>query len=444
MMRLQTTEKKYENAFWRISKYIDSTIIHYVENCISCGICYEACPAYHIDKRYAPATIGEWFRRFYRRYMNIAGRILRKLMHAYPITPENLAKASEYAYRCTNCGLCYMVCAAGIDSGALACLTRALIREADHAPQILKTLEELEVSGKYLTPKVEEAYSKFIEEAKKILGHDVPVNDRDKAFLIPVSVVDLLFAKDAVIGTMKILDKLGLSWTIPERPIGIRPPIGYASGNLSAAAGMIRTLYAYAQSLNVKAILVVDCGYMYPMLRFEGPYIAEVPQPCKILSIVEVLEDYAERGLVHPVKSTDLVTWHDPCMLMRRGGVETPKHILEEAAILTLPKNHGKYATCCGGGAHMFFLQEDVLKKLDEVLDTNLADYCKKDRFVREIAEFALKIAEHRAEELLNTGAKVILTACTSCIYMIRKSVEHSALPFVEVKHISEYLAGKI
>ncbi len=444
MMRLELTNKKYENAFWKVSKYIDSTIIHYVENCISCGICYEACPAYHIDKRYAPATIGEWFRRFYRRYMNIAGRILGKLMHAYPITPENLLKARDYAYRCTNCGLCYMVCAAGIDSGALAQLTKALVREADAVPSILKTLEELEISGKYCTPKVEELYSKFIEEVKKAVGHDVPVGDRDKSFLVLVSLSDILFAKDAIIGTLKILDKIGRSWTLPERPLGIRPPIGYVSGSFAATASAIRSIYLYAQSLNVKAILVVDCGYTYPMLRFEGPYIAEVPQPCKIVSIVELLEEYAERGLIHPVKAADLVTWHDPCMLMRRGGVETPKHILEEAALLTLPKNHGKYATCCGGGGHMFFLFKDVLQKLDEVLETKLAEVAERDRFVREIADFGLKIAEHRAEELLNTGAKVILTACTSCIITLRKAVSESTLPFVEVKHIAEYLADKV
>ena len=440
MMALES-RKDLDKAFWRLSKYIESNIIHYVENCISCGICYEICPAFHIDKRYAPAPIGEWFRRFYRRYMNPIARALGKLAHAYPLTRENLLKAREYAYRCTNCAACYMVCAAGIDSGTLALMCKALIDSAGLTPQAVKVLEELEATRKYITPKVEELYAKFQEELKKYVP-EVSVGERDKTAYIPVSIVDLVFGKDALISTIRVLEKIGITWTLPREPVGIRPPMGYVTGNFAEFASLVRRIYLEAKELNAKMILVVDCGYTYPALRFEGPYIAEIEQPCKIMSVVELFEDYAERGLLPVREGHDAAIWHDPCMLMRRGGVEMPHALLERIATPLKPKWKGRYVRCCGGGSHMFFLHEEVAKALSEVLEIDLVRML--DSFSREIAEFSLKMAEHRVEELLTKMPRVIVTACHSCVFMLRKALEKVSTVRIDVKHVSELVAKQL
>ncbi len=438
MMAIETKNKNLDKVFWRLSKYVESNIMHYVENCISCGICYEICPAFHIDKRYAPASIGEWFRRFYRRYMNPIARVLGKLAHAYPLTRENLLKAREYVYRCTNCTACYMVCAAGIDSGALALMCKALVDSAGLTPQVVKTLEEMEAKRTYLTPQVMDLYAKFQEELKKYVA-EVPVNERDRTLFIPVSVVDLVLGRDALIATIRILERLGLTWTIPSEPVGIRPPMGYVTGNFGQFASLVRRIYIQARELNSKMILIVDSGYTYPALRFEGPYIAEMEQPCKILSIVELLEDYAERGLLPVRKGYDAAIWHDPCMLLRRGGVEMPHALLERITTPLKPKWKGRYTKCCGGGSHMFFMQEEVAKALSEVLDVDLVKML--DSSSREIAEFGLKMAEHRVEELLEKMPRVITTACLSCIFMLRKALEKVATVKIDVKHVAELTA---
>ncbi|NPB00075.1 MAG: (Fe-S)-binding protein [Crenarchaeota archaeon] len=439
MMRAES--KNLDKAFWRLSKYIESNTIHYVENCISCGICYEICPAYHLDHRYAPAPIGEWFRRFYRRQLNPIARVLGKLAHAYPLTVENLMKAREYVYRCTNCGACYMVCAAGIDSGHLALLTKSLINDAGLTPQILKTLNEMELRMTYLTSKVQDLYGKLVEEIKKIAGGEAHINEPDRSVYIPISVCDLVFAKDVIVSTIRILERLGITWTIPDAPVGIRPPMGYVIGDFTSYAALIRRIYINAKELNCRIILVTDCGYMYPALRFEGPYIAEMEQPCKVLSIVELLEDYAERGLLFLRKIADVATWHDPCMLMRRGGVEYPHAILEESTFFSKLKWSGKYSRCCGGGSHMFFLQEEVAKALSDVLEVDLVKMLEKDTFAKRIAEFGYEMARHRAQEIIDNGPKIVITACTSCIFMLRKAISESTMPFIEVKHLAEFVA---
>ncbi len=435
--------EKLENAFWRAAKWVESTALHYIENCISCGLCYEACPLYHIDPRYAPATVAEWFRRFYRRYCTVIGRLLGKLAHAYPVTLENLLRARDYVYRCTNCGICYLVCAAGIDSGYLATLTKIMIREAGLAPRVLIKLEQMELEGTYRTKKVQELYSSLIDELKKVTGREVPVADPDKTFLIPISVFDLVFGRDAVIGTVKILEKLNYSWTIPREPVGIRPPIAYTTSSWDLAAAKIREVYELARILRTKALLFIDCGYPYEVYRFEGPYIAEIEQP-KVLSIVELLEDEFEQGRLFLRRTTDVVTWHDPCMLMRRSGVEPPEKLLDAAALYGRPKRYGKYATCCGAGSHMTFLIPEIIQKLEEVLETPLTQELEKDRTTKQLIETAHKIAERRARELADSGANNIITACYSCIEMLKLAYKKIGLPEIQVKHISTFISERL
>jgi len=443
MSSIVVSRQNLENAFWKAAKWIESTALHYIGNCISCGLCYEACPLYHIDPRYAPATIAEWFRRFYRRYCTVIGRALGRLAHAYPVTLDNLLKARDYVYKCTNCGLCYLVCAAGIDSGYLASLTKIIVHEAGLAPKILTELERIEVRGEYVTKKVQELYTSLVDDLKKTIGRDVPVADPDKTFLIPISVFDLVFGRDAIIGTIKILESLGYTWTLPREPVGIRPPVSYVAGSWDLSASKIAEVYRLAEHLRVKAILFIDCGYPYEVYRFEGPYIAEV-EPPKVVSIVEVLEEEFEQGRLFVRRTTDVVTWHDPCMLMRRSGVEPPEKLLDKAALYGRPKKYGKYATCCGGGSHMIFLIPEVVQRLEEVLEIPLTSYLERDRAARELAETALKVAEMRARELAGSGANTVVTACYSCIEMLRLAFKKIGLPEVQVKHISSFIAERL
>ncbi len=443
MSSLLVPKERLESAFWRAAKWIESTALHYVENCISCGLCYEACPLYHIDPRYAPATIAEWFRRFYRRYCTVIGRVLGKLAHAYPVTPENLTKARDYVYRCTNCGLCYLVCAAAIDSGYLATLTKIIVREAGLAPRVLIELEKMEMERTYLTKRVQELYSSLIDELKKVTGREVPVADPDKTYLIPISVFDLVFGKDAVIGTVKILENLGYSWTIPREPVGIRPPIAYVTSSWDRAASKIAEVYRLAEHLRVKALLFVDCGYPYEVYRFEGPYIAEV-EPPKVLSVVEVLEEEFEQGRLFVRRTTDAVTWHDPCMLMRRSGVEPPEKLLDKAGLYGRPRKYGKYATCCGGGSHAIFLIPEVLQRLEEVLEVPLVQHLERERTAKELAGVYMKIAEIRARELADSGANIVVTACHSCVEMLRLTFRRIGLPEIQVKHIAQFIAERL
>ena len=113
------------------------------------------------------------------------------------------------------------------------------------------------------------------------------------------------------------------------------------------------------------------------------------------LEVQHVLELVAKRlketGIRPKVKEKLAVTYHDPCQLSRYLGItDEPRQILKaiEGVELIEPdlEQCGKWSTCCGGGGL-------------EITHPELSE----------------RVGIRRAEELLKTGANVIVSNCPAC-----------------------------
>lgn len=95
-----------------------------------------------------------------------------------------------------------------------------------------------------------------------------------------------------------------------------------------------------------------------------------------------------------------VVTYHDPCYLGRGNGVyDAPRKIIDTLPLkrVEMPRNKS-FSLCCGaGGAQMFKEAE------------------KGDR----------EVYEERTNEALETGAKVVITACPYCMTMISDGIKY-------------------
>lgn len=94
------------------------------------------------------------------------------------------------------------------------------------------------------------------------------------------------------------------------------------------------------------------------------------------------------------------VIYHDPCQLSRYLQIiEEPREIIksiEGVELLELdPEQCGKWSTCCGGGG-----LEATHPELSE------------------------RIGMRRAEELVNTGASMILSNCPACDLQLTRMVK--------------------
>ena len=123
------------------------------------------------------------------------------------------------------------------------------------------------------------------------------------------------------------------------------------------------------------------------------------------LEVQHVLEVAAKRleetGIKPRVKEKLAVTYHDPCQLSRYLKVtDEPRQILEsiEGVELIEPdlEQFGKWSTCCGGGGL-------------EVTQPELSE----------------RLGMRRAEELLKTGANVVVSNCPACDLQLTKSIKN-------------------
>jgi Fe-S oxidoreductase len=107
-----------------------------------------------------------------------------------------------------------------------------------------------------------------------------------------------------------------------------------------------------------------------------------------------------KREIKPALKEKLVVTYHDPCQLSRYLDIiDEPREILNNIDGLELrepdAEQRGKWSTCCGGGG----------------LEAASPELCER-------------LGQRRAEELLETGAKVIVSHCPACIMQLRNSVK--------------------
>ena len=169
------------------------------------------------------------------------------------------------------------------------------------------------------------------------------------------------------------------------------------------------------QSRGVKRIISIipSCTYTLRTLipDMVNGYDIEVKHFCEV-----VLERISSLTLRFPREIK--VTYHDPCQLVRYLGlVEEPRQILRAIKGIELVEpewTKGEWTTCCGGGGGF----EAVFPELSQILAVN------------------------RARELVETGAKIIVTHCPGCIMQLKTGLKELKASDVEVLDLAQIVAG--
>ena len=216
--------------------------------------------------------------------------------------------------------------------------------------------------------------------------------------------------RDAV----KVLRKLGVEfgYLADEEPCcaGILHYMGLHKDFAKQAQGVNDKL----ESRGVKQIISITPSCTHTLRKLIPDSIdrhnLEVRHFCEV--VAEKISSY-ELKFPRQVK----VTYHDPCQLVRfMGLVEEPRQILRAIKGIELVETDstsGKWATCCGGGGGF----EAVFPELSQILATN------------------------RAQELLDTGAEIIVTHCPGCIMQLKTGLEELKAGNIEVLDLTQILA---
>lgn len=330
-----------------------------LEACVNCGYCSEACHFYQStqDPKYTPTRKLDLLRRVHARESSAFAPIVRWFTR--DISLEDLQEWQELVYdSCTECGRCSMVCPMGINIARGVNVMREALSEAGLVPLELMAVAQ-EQAGRGTVFGVGPAELAQVVKALRDQGIRVPLDEPRADVLLVTTVIDVLLFQDALAATARILNHLGVDWTL--RSAGFEAAnFGLLAGNEALQKAASQRLIDEALAIGAKVLILPECGHAYPALRWEGKLPDGKPLPFEVLAAAEFVgREISEGRLV--LASGDpsrKLTYHDACKLARHGGViDEPRAALRALGVdyrETTPTAELNW--CCGGGAGAFLI----------------------------------------------------------------------------------------
>ncbi|HEX6571128.1 MAG TPA: (Fe-S)-binding protein [Steroidobacteraceae bacterium] len=385
------------------ARRLDANMATYLETCLHCGMCAEVCHFYEAtgEGKYTPIYKVEPLRRFYRRELAPMGWLRKLVMR--DITPADLDEWQKLVYdACTQCGRCDMICPMGIHISPMIGVMREAIAEAGLQPAENKALAR-EVLEKGTLMGIGPADYRRVAAELAAQGIDVPLDKPKASVVMLMSAMDAMLFKSAIAATAKIMNRLGLDWTIRTNA-GDAAMFDWTSGDERAKAAAIRKVVAETIAAGAKTLIVPECGHGFAALRWDGANVVGAELPFEVMAISEFVGREIEAGRlkVKPLPAGKSVTYHDPCKVGRWSGVfEEPRNALKAIGVeIREMESHAKTNYCCGGGGGV------VLNERANKLRAGA---------------FHIKMREADA-----TGAGSVVTACGHCRMTFIAGAQHA------------------
>ncbi|MDO8248724.1 MAG: (Fe-S)-binding protein [Rhodoferax sp.] len=394
-----------------------------LEACVSCGYCSEACHFYQStqDPKYSPSRKLDLLRRVHARETS-AFAPLRRLFTP-DITVDDLKEWQELVYdSCTECGRCSMICPMGINTARGVNVMREALFEAGLAPLELMAVAQ-EQAGRGTVFGVGPTELKQALAALRAQGIVMPLDEPKADVMLVTTVIDVLLYQDALAATARILNHLGVRWTL--RSAGFEAAnFGLLSGSEALQKAASQRLIGEALAIGAKTVILPECGHAYPALRWEGRLADGQPLPFEVLAVSEYVgrEITSGRLKLLPAQAQEAsrkITYHDACKLARHGGVmDEPRAALKALGmdlIETTPTAEQNW--CCGGGAGVFLI--------------NRAEGLRHKAW-------AIK-----REQIDATGADTVVVSCGSCRLNFMAGAEADQWP-TRIESVVEMVARQL
>jgi Fe-S oxidoreductase len=399
---------------------LNEAMIFYLETCMRCGVCVEACHAYASmgQVKYIAAYRAEIIRRIYKKYFKSQGRMWSSLGESKKLSEMALDELYDAAYSCTGCRRCMVYCPFGIDTQMVMSIAKLLLIGAEAEPDILTLLADTSIEKGKSIDLFKKGFLKGVKNLEqKVIAHwQVEAGET----IIPVDVegADLLYVALAgahsIIPAAAVFNAAGEKWSLSFFEA---VNFGAFVGDPTRTKQILDRIISEAKRLKVKEVCICECGTAYRVMKqLSGQ------QPFKVSSITEVHARYIKEGRIKLDKSkvTGTVVYHDPCQIARNGGVmDEPRYILRHLTDNYLEMTPDPtYNWCCGGGGGLVALGEETL-------------------------DFRMKSARVKADQVKETGAEILSTACENCHTQLDNLKDHYKLR-CEVRFLSSMVADAL
>jgi len=422
-------ENKYK-ALKILSEPKDSKLVTHLNSCVHCGLCAESCIYYLTtkDERFIPAKKVELISSIYRHYCTFTGKYLPQLTNARPLDEIMIDEMVDQLFgACTLCGRCTKHCTIGVDISYIVRVGREMLTTMGYVPATLQsTVNAALETGNNMSIPVEEFTDtlSWLEEDLRDEVNDpqasIPLNVHNTNILYTLNPREPKFFPLSISAMAKVFYAAKESWTLSTYMYDVTN-YAYYTSNIGEAVTIAERLYNETLKLNAKRCVLAECGHGSRAFRWEAPNYLQKSFPFEVITTIELLAEYISKGKLKLDKTLnkELMTLHDPCNLVREGGiVNEQRYVIKHAADKFIEMTpHGIDNFCCGGGGGQLSMSE--------------------------YNERRMKIAEKKADQIRKTGASIVVTPCHNCVDQLMQ-IDNKFKLGVQIKTLAEIVADAI
>lgn len=344
----------------RIEKVINEVIDNetgarlkvYVDTCVHCGLCSEACHYYlSQDKNpiFAPAA----------KVKQTLWEIVEK---KGKVSPAFIRRAAELCYtECNLCRRCAMYCPFGIDVAYMMLIMRRICHKLGVIPQYIQdTAHSHAATMNQMWVKEDEWIDTLFwqeeEAAEEIENLRIPVEKEGAEVMYSVIGPEPKFRAQLIYQTAVIMDVAGVDWTMPATPGWDNSDMAMYTGDNEMMGRLKKEHFETAMRLKVKKIVMGECGHAFRSVYDMGNRVLgwRMP-PVQMVHALEFYYDLFKAGRIKIKHKFDKpVTFHDPCNVIRgRGLHEMARYVVNKTCstfIEMTPNREHNYCCCAGGG----------------------------------------------------------------------------------------------
>lgn len=401
---------------------LDRQALFYLNMCARCGVCKDACHIYSAtkDPKHMPAYRAELLRRVLKRQIGWSGGIFPSLNKVTKLDENTLDELYQAAYTCTGCRRCMVYCPYGIDVGYLMGVAKRIIVKAGKAPEVLEMLADAAIEKGTSIDDFREFFKEQLSglesEVQRISGIPdarIPV-DKQGANVLYVA----LAGAHSITPAAVVFNAAKEDWTLS---VFDAANYGYFLGDTQRAAQIANRIVAEAKALGVKTVALTECGHSYRVLKHLQEAWSGEKFTFVIVSALQLFAEYIQQNRIKldPAKTPQSTTYHDPCQLGRNGGVFEEPRIVVKALSKDyremLPNRGDNW--CCGGGGGLIAQME--------------------------LEEFRAQTGRAKAEQIRQTGAKIVATPCENCRIQLALLNDRYDLD-IEVKSVMDLVVNAL
>jgi Fe-S oxidoreductase len=321
------------------------------------------------------------------------------------LTEDDLANWEPLVYDgCSMCGRCSMVCPVGVDIAYIIQKVKESLSAAGYSPDSMLAATKLAVEKGspmgYMLP----ALKAQIKHIEADTGLTIPMDIEGADYMALLSSMEIINFPEYIESLARIFHQAGVSWTLCSEAFEATNS-GLQIADNAIAAQLLERVVAGAEKLKVKSVISPECGHAYSAIRWAGPNFIGKPYSFEVIHILELLDELQQSGSLRTTgMETERLTFHDPCQIVRRGGVEAqPRRLLNSIAqdFVEMP-DHGNMNWCCGGGGGVS---------------------------ANERAEsLRLKVFNRKKAQLDGLNVEKIVTACSNCRIVMEDGLEENEM----------------